>query len=698
LDSLVTTGSPGPLYALDPGVVPIIAGDQDTPVPSAVSVAAAPGAGRIVAIGHEGSLTNEGIVLFDNLQFAVQAMAWLDSASAWTAAVTTGHAEWLSAAASLTFRSELTDQGWSVDLLGGSLTPAALSPYAVVVVGNAWGDLEAQEVFALRDHVLAGGGLLLAGLGWSWVSYHPGETLDDYPMNVLGQEFGVRWIDGVILDPTDQWQGSTVFHTFHPNLEPPTSFADAVLYIEQTTSDHPTDLPAVLASNTDVRRRYSNSHLFLFAASQALPEDATQRQELHDFHISLFQDHPQYYGKGPVFDAVTEATMAWLRERAHRTVVDVLDLDAARVQEIGTAMGLTAQYASLWTDHGLLLLDNTSLDNPQKNYIENYMNAVPATLHDLRSMSVRDFLGTTDPEITLAGVGSGSVNIFGLPIGAASENSFPPDVPPGVVDVFSIVVAHELNHVVDVHQAQTDPQFPQRRDQLIANAGSSHLNYLRSMFPDGFFQQYPREFFASISNQWFTDSGLTLELGITRFDAGYLAPINQALFFANVYSLGGSTTPFYQTDVEGHLSVEVVRIGRDVLGRLTDVWYGGEHFSFQLDGNGDVTGYTRETVTAVPEAAPATVRPELLPNAPNPFRSVTSIRLRVPDLAPVTLRVYDVRGSLVRTLVDRSLEEGEHEVLWDGRDEEGLSVSSGVYLTVLEARSGTRVRRIVVVR
>jgi flagellar hook assembly protein FlgD len=60
--------------------------------------------------------------------------------------------------------------------------------------------------------------------------------------------------------------------------------------------------------------------------------------------------------------------------------------------------------------------------------------------------------------------------------------------------------------------------------------------------------------------------------------------------------------------------------------------------------------------------------------------------------------VYDVRGSLVRTLVDRSLEEGEHEVLWDGRDEEGLSVSSGVYLTVLEARSGTRVRRIVVVR
>ena len=48
LDSLVMIGLPGPLYALDPGVVPIIAGDQDTPVPSTVSVAAALGAGRIV--------------------------------------------------------------------------------------------------------------------------------------------------------------------------------------------------------------------------------------------------------------------------------------------------------------------------------------------------------------------------------------------------------------------------------------------------------------------------------------------------------------------------------------------------------------------------------------------------------------------------------------------------------------------------
>ena len=73
-------------------------------------------------------------------------------------------------------------------------------------------------------------------------------------------------------------------------------------------------------------------------------------------------------------------------------------------------------------------------------------------------------------------------------------------------------------------------------------------------------------------------------------------------------------------------------------------------------------------------------------NAPNPFNPVTAIRIGVPRTSPVTLRVYAVDGRLVRTLVDGPLPRGVHSVKWDGRDNCGVSVASGVY--VCEARSG----------
>jgi flagellar hook assembly protein FlgD len=46
--------------------------------------------------------------------------------------------------------------------------------------------------------------------------------------------------------------------------------------------------------------------------------------------------------------------------------------------------------------------------------------------------------------------------------------------------------------------------------------------------------------------------------------------------------------------------------------------------------------------------------------------------------------VYDVRGELVRTLIDQALPAGEHAIAWDGRDGQGRAVSSGVYLYRLQ--------------
>jgi hypothetical protein len=71
-------------------------------------------------------------------------------------------------------------------------------------------------------------------------------------------------------------------------------------------------------------------------------------------------------------------------------------------------------------------------------------------------------------------------------------------------------------------------------------------------------------------------------------------------------------------------------------------------------------------------------------NTPNPFNPTTTIAYVLPERGRAMIRVYGADGRLVRTLVDAAQEAGPHEVTWDGRDEHGHVVSSGVYFYRLE--------------
>jgi PKD repeat protein len=75
----------------------------------------------------------------------------------------------------------------------------------------------------------------------------------------------------------------------------------------------------------------------------------------------------------------------------------------------------------------------------------------------------------------------------------------------------------------------------------------------------------------------------------------------------------------------------------------------------------------------------------LEPNFPNPFNPQTQIRFQLPATGPVSLRVYDVLGQVVQTLVEGELTAGLHRAVWDGRDALGRDVASGVYFYALEA-------------
>jgi hypothetical protein len=86
-------------------------------------------------------------------------------------------------------------------------------------------------------------------------------------------------------------------------------------------------------------------------------------------------------------------------------------------------------------------------------------------------------------------------------------------------------------------------------------------------------------------------------------------------------------------------------------------------------------------------------------NRPNPFRGETEVLFSLPgEKASVRLTVYDLAGRRVRSLVSGEVPGGRHSVTWDGRNDEGRNVASGVYFYRLESRDETLTKKLVMLR
>jgi len=89
-------------------------------------------------------------------------------------------------------------------------------------------------------------------------------------------------------------------------------------------------------------------------------------------------------------------------------------------------------------------------------------------------------------------------------------------------------------------------------------------------------------------------------------------------------------------------------------------------------------------------------------NYPNPFNPSTTIAFDLPGTVDerrfVSLTVYDIRGRRVRTLIDSELEPGSHKIHWDGQNDRGQSVASGIYLYTLRAGEERFTRKMMVLK
>lgn len=162
---------------------------------------------------------------------------------------------------------------------------------------------------------------------------------------------------------------------------------------------------------------------------------------------------------------------------------------------------------------------------------------------------------------------------------------------------------------------------------------------------------------------------------------GWVVGYNGAIFYTED---GGSNWLRYYSDTNAYLYS--VAFSRDGTGWITG-------------GDGTLYRSTLKNVVGIdkPETdIPNTIA--LLENYPNPFNPSTTIRYALPENTFVNLQIFNVLGQPVRTLVNRELPPGNQSVEWEGKNDRGQEVSSGIYFYRIEADGFARTRRMVLLR
>jgi hypothetical protein len=204
------TGNPGPVIPSG-DLVPVATGDDDAywqvmpgerRQPAVFAVAGPFGAGRVIAVGHEGFVSTESLQQYDNERFARNVIAWLSKSTPGPICVRlTGysmhHERFVSRLTQEDDRYEIQKVNRGADL---SLTD--LENCRVLVYAHRSNPTSEAEIDAIESFVRDGGGAWFTGLGWGFMQQSK-KDLEQYPMNQIGKRFGFRFENGTLWDPTD---------------------------------------------------------------------------------------------------------------------------------------------------------------------------------------------------------------------------------------------------------------------------------------------------------------------------------------------------------------------------------------------------------------------------------------------------------------------------------------------------------------
>jgi len=153
----------------------------------------------------------------------------------------------------------------------------------------------------------------------------------------------------------------------------------------------------------------------------------------------------------------------------------------------------------------------------------------------------------------------------------------------------------------------------------------------------------------------------------------------------------------YTYDVNGN----IMEMLEQYWSRYYKVWVNGRKETYTYDANGNLTEELRQrwdVPLSIADDNPLPKQYSLSQNRPNPFNPVTTIHYDLPEQSQVTLMIYDIRGREIRELVNNTQDAGYKSVIWDGTDEFGRSVGTGIYLYQIQAGDFTQTRKMLLLK
>ena len=88
----------------------------------------------------------------------------------------------------------------------------------------------------------------------------------------------------------------------------------------------------------------------------------------------------------------------------------------------------------------------------------------------------------------------------------------------------------------------------------------------------------------------------------------------------------------------------------------------------------------------------------LYQNFPNPFNPSTTIKYNLPTESSIQLKIFDIKGELIKTITGDKLNAGEHEIIWDGTNDKGVRQPSGVYVYQLNVNNSNSARKMILLK
>jgi len=185
-----------------------------------------------------------------------------------------------------------------------------------------------------------------------------------------------------------------------------------------------------------------------------------------------------------------------------------------------------------------------------------------------------------------------------------------------------------------------------------------------------------------------------VSVAITSFDASVKKGVVtlSAVFRSD---LGVEAVNVYRAGADGTFrTIDTVLGSRETFVYADKTASAGETYRYQIgvmDADGEF--FSQEARVSLPGLVAA-----LGQNSPNPFNPTTTIAFTLPVQETVALSVYDASGRLVRDLVNGTRNAGDHSITWDGRDNAGTTVGSGVYFYRLTAGKYSESKKMVMLK